>query len=50
MIDNQFGILQFPSGNPDGSTEKAFFSAKALFRDGWVYQGDPMKLPREFRT
>lgn len=45
MIDNQYGIIQFPSGN---STEKAFFSAKALYRDGNLYQGDPMKLPRKF--
>ncbi len=44
MVDNQFGVLQFPSG---AGTEKAFFSAKSLFKDGWSYQGDPMKLPRE---
>ncbi len=42
MVDNQFGIIQFPSGT---ATEKALFSAKSLFRDGWLYQGDPMKLP-----
>jgi len=44
MVDNQFGIIQFPVGS---GTEKAFFSAKSLFRDGWLYQGDPMKLPRK---
>lgn len=42
MVDNQFGILQFPSGN---GTEKALFAAKALFSDGYPYQDDPMKLP-----
>ncbi len=44
MVDNQFGIIQFPSGT---GTEKALFSAKSLFKDGWLYQGDPRKLPRE---
>ncbi len=44
MVDNRYGVLQFPSPNGDGSTQKAFFSAKTLFKDGYVYQGDMMKL------
>ena len=43
MVDNSCGLLQFPYA---GGTAKAFFSAKTLFRDGWHYTGDPMRLPR----
>jgi len=39
MVNNQFGFLKFGSG------EKAIFCAKALFRDGWQYSGDPLRLP-----
>ncbi len=45
MVDNQFGIIQFPNGT---GTEKALFSAKSLYKDGWLYKDDPMKLPREY--
>jgi len=39
MVNNQYGFLKFGAG------EKALFCAKALFRDGWQYQGDPLRLP-----
>jgi len=39
MVNNQFGFLKFGSG------EKALFSAKALFRDGYQYSGDLLNLP-----
>jgi len=39
MVNNQYGFLKFGSG------EKALFCAKALFRDGWQYTGDPLRLP-----
>jgi len=37
--NGQFGFLKFGSG------EKAFFCTKALFKDGYPYTGDPMRLP-----
>jgi len=39
MVNNQYGFIKFGSG------EKALFCAKALFRDGWQYTGDPLRLP-----
>jgi len=39
MMNNQYGYIKFGSG------EKALFCAKALFRDGWQYSGDPLRLP-----
>jgi len=43
MVDNQFGILQF--NGEGGKTEKAMFSAKSLYKDGYNFNGDPVKLP-----
>ena len=43
MIDNQFGLIQFPTKT--GETEKALFCAKALFVNGWNHDGDLLKLP-----
>jgi hypothetical protein len=45
MVDGQFGMLQFHGET--GATEKAFFSAKSIHRDGFQWTGDPMKLPRK---
>ena len=45
MVDNQFGILQF--NGEGGKTEKAMFSANSLYKDGYNFKGDPVKLPRE---
>ena len=45
MVDNQFGILQF--NGEGGKTEKAMFSAKSLYKDGYNFNGDPVKLPRK---
>jgi len=42
MINNQYGFIKFGSG------EKALFCAKALFRDGFQYSGDPLRLPAMF--
>ena len=42
MVDNTFGILQFPHGS---GTEKALFNAKSLYQDAYPFSGDPMKLP-----
>jgi len=39
MVNNQYGFIKF------GSSEKALFCAKSLFRDGWQYMGDPLRLP-----
>ena len=39
MVNNQYGFLKFGSG------EKALFCAKGVFRDGWQYTGDPLRLP-----
>jgi len=39
MVNNQYGFLKFGNG------DKALFCAKALFRDGWQYTGDPLRLP-----
>jgi len=43
MVDNQFGILQFKGEG--GKTEKAMFSANSLYKDGYNFKGDPVKLP-----
>jgi len=42
MVNNQYGFIKFGIG------EKALFCAKALFRDGWHYSGDPLRLPAMF--
>jgi len=39
MINNQYGFIKFGSG------ETALFCCKSLFKDGWQYSGDPLKLP-----
>jgi len=39
MVNNQYGFIKF------GSSEKALFCAKSLFRDGWQFTGDPLRLP-----
>ena len=39
MINSQYGFIKFGVG------EKALFSAKSLFKDGWQFSGDPLKLP-----
>jgi len=39
MVNNQYGFLKFGSG------QKALFCAKGLYRDGWQYTGDPLRLP-----
>jgi len=39
MINNQYGYIKFGSG------EKALFCAKAVFKDGWHFSGDPLRLP-----
>ena len=39
MINSQYGFIKF------GAWEKALFSAKSLFKDGWQFSGDPLKLP-----
>jgi len=39
MVNNQYGYIKFGSG------DKALFCAKSLFRDGWHYTGDPLRLP-----
>jgi len=39
MVNNQYGFIKF------GSSEKALFCAKSLFKDGWLYTGDPLRLP-----
>lgn len=39
MVNNQYGNIKFGAG------EKAIFCAKSLFRDGWHYNGDPLRLP-----
>ena len=42
MIDNSFGIVQFKHGN---ESVKAIFCARTLYKDGFIYDKDPMKLP-----
>lgn len=42
MVNNQYGFLKFGSG------QKALFCAKGLYRDGWQYTGDPLRLPAMF--
>ena len=39
MINAQYGFIKFGAG------EKALFSAKSLFQDGWQFSGDPLSLP-----
>jgi len=39
MINNQYGFIKFGSG------ETALFCCKSLFKDGWQFTGDPLKLP-----
>jgi len=39
MINSQYGFIKF------GSSEKALFCAKSVFKDGWQYSGDPLQLP-----
>jgi len=39
MINNQYGFIKFGSG------ETALFCCKSLFKDGWQFSGDPLKLP-----
>merc|ERR1719462_938651 len=39
MINTQYGFIKFGAG------EKALFSAKSLFQDGWQFSGDPLSLP-----
>lgn len=39
MVNNQYGFIKFGSG------QKALFCAKSLFKDGWQYTGDPLRLP-----
>ena len=39
MINNQYGFIKFGSG------ETALFSCKSLFKDGWQFSADPLKLP-----
>jgi len=39
MINSQYGFVKFGAG------EKALFCTKSLFRDGWNFSGDPLKLP-----
>lgn len=39
MINSQYGFIKF------GAAEKALFCAKSLFKDGWQFSGDPLKLP-----
>eukprot|EP00092_Neocalanus_flemingeri_P010737 GFUD01011566.1.p1 GENE.GFUD01011566.1~~GFUD01011566.1.p1 ORF type:complete len:1082 (+),score=307.60 GFUD01011566.1:76-3246(+) len=39
MINNQYGFIKFGSG------DTALFCCKSLFKDGWQFSGDPLKLP-----
>ena len=39
MINSQYGFIKF------GASEKALFCAKSLYKDGWQFSGDPLKLP-----
>jgi len=40
MINNQYGFIKFGD-----SGETALFCCKSLFKDGWQYNGDPLRLP-----
>lgn len=42
MINNLYGIIHFRNGT---STEKALFCAKSLYKDGFMFERDPMKMP-----
>jgi len=39
MINNQYGFIKFGAG------ETALFCCKSLFKDGWQFSGDPLRLP-----
>jgi len=39
MINSQYGFIKF------GAAEKALFCIKSLYKDGWQFSGDPLKLP-----
>ena len=39
MINSQYGFIKF------GASEKGLFCAKSLYKDGWQFSGDPLKLP-----
>ena len=40
MINNQYGFIKFGD-----SGETALFCCKSLFKDGWQFSGDPLRLP-----
>ena len=40
MINNQYGFIKFGD-----SGETALFCCKSLFKDGWLFSGDPLRLP-----
>jgi len=40
MINNQYGFIKFGD-----SGETALFCCKSLYKDGWQFSGDPLKLP-----
>jgi len=40
MINNQYGFIKFGDAG-----ETALFCCKSLFKDGWLFSGDPLKLP-----
>ena len=40
MINKQYGFIKFGD-----SGETALFCCKSLFKDGWLYTGDPLRLP-----
>merc|ERR1719474_1171636 len=40
MINNQYGFIKFGD-----SGETALFCCKSLFKEGWQFSGDPLKLP-----
>ena len=40
MINNQYGFIKFGDNG-----ETALFCCKSLFKDGWLYNGDPLRLP-----
>jgi len=45
MINNNYGIIQFQtSTNGSQGSKTALFHAKSLFKDGFVYDRDPLKL------
>lgn len=48
MINNDYGIIQFQTSTdgsqPTSESQTALFHAKSLFKDGYVYDRDPLKL------